>query len=174
MAKNSIALRNGNSASGLDRLARQRVERQRARGTSLLERHELLARCARARRCRSSVSRRLGCLISAVRASSVSTIAVGVDQLGRGLDADAGDARHVVDGVAAERLHVDHLVGRDAEFVEHLVGADPAQRRLAGARDGVEHADRAIGLDQLHQVLVGRDDGDLAARGRAPARHRWR
>jgi hypothetical protein len=27
----------------------------------------------------------------------------------------------------------------------------------------IEQADRAIGLDELHQVLVGRDDGDLAA-----------
>ena len=32
---------------------------------------------------------------------------------------------------------------------------DPAQGRLAGAGDGIEEADRPIGLDQLHQVLVG-------------------
>ncbi len=58
------------------------------------------------------VSRRFGCLISPARASSVFEVAIGVDQLGRGLDADAGHARHVVGGIAGQRLHVDDLVRR--------------------------------------------------------------
>ena len=68
------------------------------------------ARCAPARRCSIRVSRRLGCLISPARRQQRLEVAVLVDQLGGGLDADAGHARHVVDRVAGQRLHVDHLV----------------------------------------------------------------
>ena len=74
----------------------------------------------------SSTSRRFGCLISPARASSVSRSPYSLDQLRRGLDADAGRAGHVVDRVAGQRLHVDHPVGADAELLEHLVGADRA------------------------------------------------
>ena len=54
-----------------------------------------------------SISRRLGCLISPARASSAVEVAVFLDQLRGGLDADAGRAGHVVDRVADQRLHVD-------------------------------------------------------------------
>ena len=52
-------------------------------------------------------------------------IAVFADELRRGLDADARHARHVVGGVADQRLHLDHLLGRHAELLDHLGAADP-------------------------------------------------
>ena len=82
-------------------------------------------------------------------------IAVGVDQRGRRLDADARDAGHVVGGIAGERLDLDHLVGADAEFLGHLGGADRARA------DGIEHAHART--HELHHVLVGRDDDHLEA-----------
>ena len=82
-------------------------------------------------------------------------ISVLADQLGGRLDADAGDARHVVDGVARERLHLHHLGGRHAELLQHLRFADHL------VLHGVEHGDAR--LDELHQILVGRDDHNLAA-----------
>ena len=51
-------------------------------------------------------------------------VAIGVDQLGRGLDADPRHARHIVDAVAAQRLDLDDLVRADAEFLAHLGIAD--------------------------------------------------
>ena len=57
-------------------------------------------------------------------------VAVLLDQLRRGLDADAGHARHVVGGVADQRLDVDHLVRRDAEIFDH------ARLRRSAARAG--------------------------------------
>ncbi len=53
-------------------------------------------------------------------------VAICLDQLRGGLDADAGDAGHVVDGIAGQRLHVDHLVRSDAELFAHLVRSDGA------------------------------------------------
>ena len=82
-------------------------------------------------------------------------ISVLADQLGGRLDADARDARHVVDGVARERLHLHHLGGRHAELLQHLRFADHL------VLHGVEHGDAR--LDELHQILVGRDDHNLAA-----------
>ena len=78
-------------------------------------------------------------------------IAVFDDQLRRGLDADAGHARHVVGGIAGQRLHLDHLLRRHAEFLDHLRDAD------AAVLHGVVHGD-PVG-HELHQVLVGGDDG---------------
>ena len=78
-------------------------------------------------------------------------VAIFDDQLGRGLDADAGHARHVVGGIAGQRLHLDHLLRRHAEFLDHLGDAD------AAVLHGVEHG-HLVG-DELHQVLVGGDDG---------------
>ena len=77
-------------------------------------------------------------------------IAIFADQLRRGLDADAGHAGHVVGGIADQRLHLDHLVGTDAEFLEHFGRTD------ALVLHRVVHGDAVI--DELHQVLVGRDD----------------
>ena len=45
-------------------------------------------------------------------------VAVFADELRRGLDADAGHSRHVVGGVADQRLHVRHLRGRHAELLD--------------------------------------------------------
>ncbi len=81
-------------------------------------------------------------------------VAILLDQLGRSLDADARHARHVVNRVAGERLHVDDLVRRHTELLDHFVAA----YRFVLHR--VQHDDTR--LDQLHQVLVGRDDGDVA------------
>ena len=82
-------------------------------------------------------------------------VAVLVDKRRGGLDADAGRAGYVIDGIAAQRLNVDHLVRGHTEFLGHLFDAD------AHVLHGVEHENP--GPDQLHQVLVGGDDHDLAA-----------
>jgi hypothetical protein len=81
--------------------------------------------------------------------------AVGVDQFGGDLLADAGHAGHVIGGIAPERLNVHDLVRADAEFLFHRLAAD--QRAV----HRVHHLDPLA--DQLHQVLVGRDDRDLDA-----------
>ena len=78
-------------------------------------------------------------------------IAIFDDQLRRGLDADPGHTRHVVGGIPRQRLHLDHLLRRHAEFLDHLRYAD------AAVLHGVVHGD-AVG-HQLHQVLVGGNDG---------------
>ena len=92
-------------------------------------------------------------------------VTVFPDELRRGLDADAGGARHVVGRVARERLHVDDAVRADAEIGPHFVDADPpllARARGAGdARRGVVHGDAVA--HELHQVLVGRDDQHVGA-----------
>ncbi len=82
-------------------------------------------------------------------------VAILADQLGGGLDPDARGAGDVVDRVARQRLDVDHLVGEHAELGEDLVGAD------GRVLHRVEHLD--TGPDELHQVLVRADDGDLGA-----------
>ncbi len=78
-------------------------------------------------------------------------VAILVDQLGGGLDADARDARHVVGRIAGQRLHVDHFVRRDAELLHHRL--DPE----LGLLDRVHQLDARP--HELHQVLVGRHDG---------------
>ena len=82
-------------------------------------------------------------------------IAELVDEERRGLDPDAGDARHVIGRIADQRLHLDHLGRRHAEALDHLGLAD----RLVLHRVVHDHA----GLDDLHQVLVGRHDGHFGA-----------
>ena len=84
-------------------------------------------------------------------------VAIFGDELGGGLDADPGDAGDVVGGIPGQRLDLHHLVGRDAEFLQHFRLAD---RLLL---DRVEHLHARP--DQLHQVLVGGDDGDRPALG---------
>src|SRR5262249_50630594 len=51
-------------------------------------------------------------------------VAVGLDQLGRGLDADAGHARYVVDRIAGQRLNLDHLLRRNPEPLLDLGWSD--------------------------------------------------
>ena len=66
--------------------------------------------------------------------------------------------------VAGERLDVDDLVGAEAEIVDDLGRADAPLLAVAGSR--VEH--RHARADELHQVLVGRDDQHVGAARRAP------
>ena len=80
-------------------------------------------------------------------------IAELADEEGGGLDPDAGDAGHVVGGIADQRLHLDDLRRRHAEALDDLGLAD----HLVLHR--VVHDD--AGLHELHQVFVGRDDGHL-------------
>ena len=82
-------------------------------------------------------------------------IAVFAHQRRRGRFADALDTGDVVRGIAQQRLYVDDVFRPDAEFLHHLVRAD----ELVLHR--IHHAH--TGPDQLHQVLVGRDDGDVIA-----------
>ena len=89
-------------------------------------------------------------------------VAIFADQLRGGLDADAGHARHVVGGIADQRLHVDHLLRRHAELLDHLRDADPLVLHGVVHDDAVAH--------ELHQVLVGRHDGRGGAAPRRPAR----
>ena len=77
-------------------------------------------------------------------------VAVFVQQLGRGLDADPRHARHIVCRIACEGLYVDHLVRRYAELFHHFCGPD------LFVLDRVHHLDARP--DELHQVLVGGDD----------------
>ena len=109
-----------------------------------------------------SASRRFGCLISPARGEQRFQIAIFDDQLRGGLDADAGHARHVVGGIAGQRLHLDHLFRRHAELLDHFGNAD------AAVLHGVVHGD-AVG-HELHQVLVGGDDGRGGAALRRPSR----
>ena len=77
------------------------------------------------------VSRRLSCLISPARASSVSRSPNCFEQLRCRLRPDAGNARHVVDRVAGHRLQVDHLFRRHAPFLDR-----PRECRSAGPSSG--------------------------------------
>ena len=77
-------------------------------------------------------------------------VAIFRDELGGGLDPNAGDARHVVHRVARQCLDVDDLVGCHAELLQHLRLSD-----LAVLHGVIQ---RHTGADQLHQVLVGGDD----------------
>ena len=74
-------------------------------------------------------------------------IAEAVDQLGRGLDADARHAGHVVSRIAGQRLDVDDALGPDAELLAHFGDAD------APPLEAVVHGDGLA--DQLHHVLIG-------------------
>ena len=78
-----------------------------------------------------------------------------VQKLRRGLRSDARRARHVVDAVADQSLQIDHLVRTHAELLDHLGLGQTL------VLHGVPHDHAAP--DQLHQVLVGRDDHRLAA-----------
>ena len=87
-------------------------------------------------------------------------IAIGIDQLRRRLDADAGHPRHIVGRIPGQGLDIHDLVRPDAELLPDLGLAD------APVLDRVQHGD--IAADELHQILVGGDDGDDVAprRGR--------
>ncbi len=73
-------------------------------------------------------------------------VAIFGDQLRRGLDPDSRHARHVIGGIAGQRLHIDHLVGMHAETLFDLRIGD---RRVLHR---IHHRD--IVIDELHQILV--------------------
>ena len=83
-------------------------------------------------------------------------IAVFINQLRCGFYANTRDARHIIRGIARQRLHFHHLIWGDAEFLHHFWRT---QRLLL---HGIEHLHR--GADQLHQILVGRNNRDMPAR----------
>ena len=86
-------------------------------------------------------------------------IAIFIDELRGGLDADAFRAGHIIRRIARERLHVDNLVGRHAEIIDDIrLSDDPL---LARAGRGVIH--HHTGTDELHQILVGGDDQHIGA-----------
>ena len=157
--------RNGQQLSRVERLDRERRQRARQRRV-VVELDQLL----RQPRLGLVVDQRLAPLrlldLGSVGEQGFE-IAVGIDQLGRGLDADARDAGNVVDAVAAQRLDLDDLVRADAEFLAHLGLAD---RPIPVIGSSMRHPV----ADQLHQILVGGDDGDLRPRLRRHGAHRWR
>ena len=53
-------------------------------------------------------------------------------------------------------MHLDDFLRPDTKFLDDLIAADAAVLHL------VEHTDLIV--DELHQILVGRDDRDLRAR----------
>ena len=86
-------------------------------------------------------------------------VAKFVDQLRRGLRANSGNARDIIRTVAHQPEHIAQLFRPDAEF---LFDRGAVHSRIFHR---VEHVDPAfvIGFDQLHQILVGRDDRDMPA-----------
>ena len=81
--------------------------------------------------------------------------AVLLQQLGRGLGPDAGDARDVIDGVADEHLIFDRLFGRDAPFLEESAGVHPLALAQAVEADVV--------VNELAAILVGGAKGGVDA-----------
>ena len=78
-------------------------------------------------------------------------VPIGIQQLRRRLGAYAGNTRDIVGRITGERLQVDHFLRCNAPFLDNVRHADlPILHRII-------HAD-VIG-DQLHQILVGRNDG---------------
>ena len=93
-------------------------------------------------------------------------VAIFENELRRGLEPDAGRAGHIVGRIAGERLDVDDLVGPDSlEIFDHFLDAEaPLLARACDtglARSRVVH--RHAGLDELHEVLVRRDDENVGA-----------
>ena len=82
-----------------------------------------------------------------------------LDQLHRPFVADAGCARNIVDGIAAQRHHVHDLVRRHAQDLFHL--GSVADEVVLGR---VQHASALA--DQLHHVLVAGDHKHRIARVR--------
>ncbi len=78
----------------------------------------------------------------------------------RGLRSDLFDARNIVDAVADQRQVIDDAFRRNAKARYHPVPIE-APSRSAVAAHGVEQLHLIV--DQLGQVLVGRDDHDPQA-----------
>ena len=93
-------------------------------------------------------------------------VAIFEDELRGRLNPDAGRARHIVGRIAGERLDVDDLVRPDARNIltTSLDAEAPLLARACDAgfaRSRVVH--RHARLDELHEVLVGRDDENVGA-----------
>ena len=86
------------------------------------------------------------------------------DQLGGGFRTDAGNAGNIVHAVAHQREDVADQFGANPEFLRDPRDPD------AYVLHRVEHVDMRCALgfaDQLHQILVRRNDGHIP-----PRRHR--
>ena len=91
------------------------------------------------------------------RGQNAFEIAKFLNQLGRGLWANARYARHIIYAIAHEREHIANLFRANTKFFMHFFGAD------AFVFHGVEHVDARF--HKLHQVLIAADDGDMPASG---------
>ena len=99
--------------------------------------------------------RRFSCLISPARRSSVSRSPNSPISCAAVFTPMPGTPGTLSVEVADQRLHLDHLVGRHAELLDHLGDADLLVLHRVVHDDAVVH--------ELHQVLVGRHDGDVRA-----------
>ena len=145
----------GHQGRSIGLLRRQVVERHRQRHVAR-QLHQLAADAGRVRMGDQHVAPLAGLHGRRGREHGVDGPEL-LDQLRCGLGADPGYARHVVDAVPHEGLDLDHLARRHAELLHHLGRTD---RLLL---DRVLHRHPIV--DELHQVLVGGDDGGSPARG---------
>ena len=103
-------------------------------------------------------------------ASTLLERAVALDQLARGLVADAGNAGDVVGGVALQAVEVGDQLRRDAVAVDHRLAV--VDLRLGDPARGRHHLDEAVGVDQLEGVAVAGDDHHRHRAARRAARAR--
>ena len=92
-------------------------------------------------------------------------VAIFIDELGGGFQADAAGPRHIVGRIAGQRLHVDDFFGRHAEVGGDFVEADAAllARALRAGFAGRRIVHGYAGPDELHQILVRRNDQNVGA-----------
>ena len=83
-------------------------------------------------------------------------VAEALQQVRRGLVADARDAGDVVRRVALEAVEVGDQLGRDAVAVDH--GLVVVDLRVGDAAPGRHHAHARLGVDDLEGVAVAGDD----------------
>ena len=161
MVVNSSALRNATR-----RLASGFGERQHRRAGSPVSTSRTSVTSVFDRRISATVSglvrtsRRLGCLISPARASSVSRSPYSAINCAAVFTPMPGAPGTLSVEIAGQRLNVDDLVGAAAKIGEHL-RRRPIAPLFAIARRRIVH--RNARLDELHQVLVGRDDQHVGA-----------
>ena len=112
-----------------------------------------------------SASRRFGCLISPARASSVSRSPYSVMSCAAVLSPMPGAPGTLSVESPASAWTSTTLSAADAEIFDHFGRAEAPL--LARARDpglaGSRVVHRDAGIDELHEVLVGRDDEDVGA-----------
>ena len=100
-------------------------------------------------------SRRFGCLISPARASSVSRSPYSSRSCAAVFGPMPGTPGTLSVESPTKRLQIDHLLRIDAELLLHRLAVDD------DVLHRVDHDD--AGPHELHQVLVGGDDGDRRA-----------